>query len=459
MNPRAHHSIRESGGTDPASPPVRLVDLASDGRLDPASVQGRAAALLQRLPKAQTLSGDAFLRIEEELLQRAAPQAATLPWLRRLGWGMAAVATVTASFVLGLRMRPSLPSGSNADAVAVQTLRPAAVHEVRLPDGSLASLRIGPGGQLRFSGPGALSLQDSTVAFRDGQLHVESGDQPLLIQVGSRRVTVSARGSARLAARLSELVYVAAFVGSVDVSDAEDRSFQSFSVPAGAAWPPAAPAAEPTSTVEAAPVAPSPAVRAQRGSKGAAPVANKPAPAVAPALGPPAVASPQSPGRLLAESQLLGKALQRLHREKDARGALLILDDYSNQFADGTLREEASAARVDALMLLDRRGDALQVLDSTRFTKVARGGELRLLRGELRAHAGRCREAISDFDSAQKSDHRDDGPIAERAIYGLATCRLQLGERGLAREALRKYLDLYPAGRFSDAAREALQKL
>ena len=456
MNPRIHSPQRSSVPAEAAGPPVRLVDLPRDGRLDPDSAESRAAALLQRVPKASGLSSSAFLRIEEELLQRAAPQSSPILWLRRLAWGAAALSTVTASFLLGQNMRPR--PAEMAALSALQTPRTLAVHEVRLPADSQARLSLGHGDLLMLTGPAALNVVDAGVRFQQGQLRVEAGSMPLVIEVGSRRVTVAARASASLSAQLGELVRVAAYVGTVDVREtATDGKDQLFTVPAGSSWP----ATEPSSAT-AAPVGTSPDPSAVgiekrhpvRTIRAGAPFFNKPNTSAAPSS-----STPTQQSRLLAESQLLGRALMRLHREHDARSALMLLDEYSAQFSEGALRDEASAARVDALLQLDRRSEALQVLDAATFTNAARGGELRLVRAELRAHAGRCREAVADFDAAYKSERSSKSPVSERALHGLATCRLQLGERGLAREALRKYLEIYPAGRFADAAREALGQL
>jgi len=463
MNSRTHTPLPSSRSADAVEPLVPLRDLIREGRIDPSSVEARAAALVQRIPKPPPLASSAYLRIEDEILQRTAPQAPRMLWLRRLGWGAAALSTVTASFLLGLSMRPSRTE--TRDAALPTASRSLEVHEVRLPRDSQARLSVGTGDQLTVEGPGTLSLQGMQVTFRQGRLRIDSGNQPLQIAIGARRVTVGARSSASLSAHLGELVLVAAYVGSVAVDEpAADGSLQTFTVPAGSSWT-TAPAADSGSAavgspaLESAPLVPQRAVaKAQRSS---ATVPSKPSvnATTSGALPVPAPQPTTAPSRLLAESQLLGRALQRLHRERDARGALSLLDDYATQYADGTLRAEASAARVDALLQLDRRSEALQILDGASLSNLARGGELRLLRGELRAHAGRCREAVADFDAALRADARSDGPLTERALYGVATCRLQLGERGMARDALRRYLALYPAGRFADAAREALGQL
>lgn len=442
-----------------AAPLVRLSDLPVDDAQAPIESQ-RAAALLRQLPKPPPLPASALLRIEDGLLQRTTPKAtAGLPWLRRLLWGSGALATVTASFFFGWGLHQrTLPARSPLPALAA---RSADVQKLRLPADSQARL-LGPHGDVfDFSGPGLLSLGSAELELTDGRLRVESSAQPIQLRVGARRIRISAGGSAQLQAQLGELVYVAAYRGSVSVEgQTGDDAFQSFAIPAGATWPAPGPGATSALQPEAGPKA-APGSAASSGGR------SQPRPARAVAVRPPTMAPPplappppvSGDASLLAESQLLGQALQRLHREHDPRGALSVLDSYASQFAAGRLRDEAQAARVDALMQLDRRSDALQVLDSATLARLARGSELRLLRGELRAHAGRCREALSDFSATWQIEGSREGDSGQRALYGLATCHLSLGERGLARDALRRYLERYPAGRFSDAARDALGRL
>lgn len=454
-------------------PPLLPLVHAGDAPLSPA--EARAAALLAQLPRPTPLSASALARIEDRIQAGVAPRGSRLApwWAGRLAWG---TATVAASFVLGWSLRSPAPIASRTPRTDAAV---AAMNELRVPADSLARVATQHGDQLTLSGPGSLQIlsDGSTLQLRDGQLTVEGGAQAVQIRVGGTRVHLGPHGHAALTARLGELVYVAAYVGTVHVAPfAAEAQEHAFDVPAGGSWsrpvvagavqavgatiapadapPPAATPA--TALIGAPPRAVRPARPATHASASIAPTAGTPKVAGAAGIGSPTAAAPESD--LLIESQLLGQALQQLHRQRDGQAALRVLDDYDRRFRDGSLRQEAQAARVDALLLLDRQTEALSILDGASFTRLARGGELRLVRGELRAHAGRCRDALGDFDAAL-SDGKRDEKLSERALYGQATCRLTLGDRSLARDAFRRYLDRFPAGRFSDAARDALSRL
>jgi len=168
----------------------------------------------------------------------------------------------------------------------------------------------------------------------------------------------------------------------------------------------------------------------------------------------PRVVAP-SPGAeaLARESALLGLALRRLRREHDPRGALAALDEHAAQFAHGALRPEAEIARIEVLLTLDRRAEALAILNGMTFPDSARGRELLVVRAELRA-AGGCREAVADFTRAL-GDAALEAPLQERALHGRAACYLTTGNRPAANADLDAYLRRFPDGRFAAESRRS----
>ncbi len=157
---------------------------------------------------------------------------------------------------------------------------------------------------------------------------------------------------------------------------------------------------------------------------------------------------------LAEEARLLGLALQQLHRDHDARASLKTLDEHAARFSGTTLKPEADLTRVEALLALDRRGDALVVLDGMWLTATSRGRSLAVVRGELRAGAQRCPEAIPDF--SQVLDVSPADTLAEKALHGRIACLISIGENGAARADAQTYLERFPSGRFASEVRRVL---
>jgi hypothetical protein len=157
---------------------------------------------------------------------------------------------------------------------------------------------------------------------------------------------------------------------------------------------------------------------------------------------------------LAEESVLLEGALRRLRRDRDGAGALVVLDGYRSRFPSGELSHEAERTRVEALLLLGRSRPALQVLDAMSFGASSRDLQLHLVRGELRAEAGRCAEAEGDFADVLGRAGGSEG--AARALYGRASCRSRRGDQSGARADLEAYLARFPTGRHASEVRKAL---
>jgi hypothetical protein len=168
---------------------------------------------------------------------------------------------------------------------------------------------------------------------------------------------------------------------------------------------------------------------------------------------PPPEAPP--PSALADESALLGRALRQLRREGNPAAALATLDQYESRFPRGVMAFDAIAARVEALVKLGRTDLALERLDAVAPAALAKSPALRVVRGELRARAGRIGAAIEDFDhELERGAGR--GDLFERALYGRGSCRARRGDAAGARQDLERYLLLYPRGRFAAEARQVL---
>jgi tetratricopeptide (TPR) repeat protein len=175
-----------------------------------------------------------------------------------------------------------------------------------------------------------------------------------------------------------------------------------------------------------------------------------------PAVEAPAVMAPPPPSALAEESALLERALRVLRQENDPRGALALFDEHARRFASGPLSVEERVGRIEALLQLGQREQALALLDPMTLPSTGPRRDMLVTRGELRAGAGRCAEALIDFGLALTSDERSDA-AAERALYGRASCRARLGDAEGARADLTSYLTRFPSGRFAADARAALR--
>jgi hypothetical protein len=179
----------------------------------------------------------------------------------------------------------------------------------------------------------------------------------------------------------------------------------------------------------------------------AVPLERPPASATAPVA--------RQPEPTSAEAAAFALALQRLRRDSDARGALRLLDDYDREYPRGRLAGEATLARIEAHLALTDTAGALRLLDGAEIDGLPRSVDLRVLRGELRSDASRCRDALGDFTAVVTGAAAP--ALRGRALHGRAVCLAQLGRAEAARADARLYLSLLPQGKFAAEMRRALQ--
>jgi hypothetical protein len=224
-------------------------------------------------------------------------------------------------------------------------------------------------------------------------------------------------------------------------------------------------AQEPTPlAVEPKPVA-APARHGSGVSVGGASPAVPPLPFETPPVEPPPVEAPPpaTSSPIAVEQSLLGQAIRTLRDGHDARAALALLAQHADHFPQGAFSSEATVLRIEALLALGQRNDALALLDAASLASLPNQDEQRVVRGELRAASGRWREAQQDFDEllqrrALRSASARTRTIQERALWGRAAARSRLGDEAGTRADLQLYLRYFPAGQFAAAATSLLRR-
>jgi hypothetical protein len=161
------------------------------------------------------------------------------------------------------------------------------------------------------------------------------------------------------------------------------------------------------------------------------------------------------PATIATEAGMVAEALSQLRQEGDPRAALATLDAYARTFPHGVLETEAVRTRLEAVIRLDDRKAALALLDAMPGLSDEPRTDLLLTRAELRAAAGRFREALADFTHVLEGE--GGAPSAsERALYGRAVCLGRLAEDDRARADLLTYERRFPNGRFATEVRRLL---
>jgi len=170
----------------------------------------------------------------------------------------------------------------------------------------------------------------------------------------------------------------------------------------------------------------------------------------------------ETPDPVPTEQRALGEIIALLRKQHAPLAALALLDEHRARFAERGLSPEADMLRVEALLAVGRNADALAVLDRLPLGSLPKRDERFVLRGELRAAAGRWQAAQSDFAATlanldTTSAHATKRDVNERALWGRAAAKSHLHDEVGARADLTLYLRLFPAGRFATPAAAILQ--
>ena len=158
---------------------------------------------------------------------------------------------------------------------------------------------------------------------------------------------------------------------------------------------------------------------------------------------------PPSASPLAEEVEAIAEGLRKLRRERDPAGALAALDRYRARFPAGAMARESERLRVEALVALGRRRQALAHLEAL---GVEGDLELRLARGELSMPGG-CQRALEDFEAVVAAAP---AALLERALHGRARCRRELGDAAGSARDLDACAARFPAG---DCARERIRRM
>jgi hypothetical protein len=132
----------------------------------------------------------------------------------------------------------------------------------------------------------------------------------------------------------------------------------------------------------------------------------------------PRQAAPDPSSQGVRPVKYLSMAIHALRVEHAPQAALALLDLHAGDLEKSSVSHEALLLRVEAMLKLERQAEVLKLLDATPMAGVAASRALLLARGELRAAAGRCAEAVSDFDLVLVQTQGRN----RRALAGRAKC-------------------------------------
>ena len=173
-----------------------------------------------------------------------------------------------------------------------------------------------------------------------------------------------------------------------------------------------------------------------------------------PAPPPPAPVPP--PSVLREEARLLRQAIHSLRVAGRPAEALAQVAEHRRRFPAGALGADAQMLRVEALLALGRRNEALVALDDYRLAGEGSGRSLQVTRAELLADRS-CAQAIAAFDDLL-NDPASALTTIERAQRGRAVCHDRTGNPAAAIRDWQTYLTRFPNGRFAPEAHRRLAK-
>jgi len=412
---------------------------------EPHTSDRRTVELLHDLAPSVKLSSSARRQIAERLRR-----SAERPWAR---WWWLAVPVAAAITFVALRVpTPQSTQHLSISACAVS----------RFSDGEHFHAAL--------IGPADAEVRHHAISLRSGRLILEAGRETILstadmqvrlapktfaeLEVGGlhgRRVAVY-RGQADVALVAHARVILAAgraLTDGLEGSVPSDGAVQAQGILADGPTPTICAVAKPT--LAATPVVPVipivPIVSAEVPKRAPPKKPMEPTPVLV--VPPEEPVLPELPSRRPAE--VLAEAIKRLRHDHDANGALGLLDSLAQEEQAKPFEDEIRLLRIEAWLLLGKSSEALAVLDALSLSTHVRGAELRVLRADLRAAAGRCLEAIADYDAAIALPS-----LAERALFGHAGCSFVLGDGEAGRANLRDYLLRFPNGAHAPDAKRRL---
>jgi hypothetical protein len=116
------------------------------------------------------------------------------------------------------------------------------------------------------------------------------------------------------------------------------------------------------------------------------------------------------------EARLLALALGQIRQQHDPAAALATLDRLERRFPGGVLADEARATRIEAAVAAKDLRTATRLVERAAIPAGRSGVAILVMRGELRAQAGRCGDAVADFTQVLAQGNLAADGLADRAL-------------------------------------------